>query len=520
VPNKTLSSWQTRLELEEPEAIEKVAKELHVTTKSVWLLLVGSGGDRIPRPGLPTNCPSFDLTDPEGIDRSDIRYKIGHWLLENYHFLAFQDQPNELYLYNQELGVYESGKGDVLVGEVVRAKLKKYATSYDVNEVKALIHDARVTDRSVLRLEEPLICCANGVLNILTSELTPHTPSKVFLKRIPVKYDPEATCPNIDAFLKQVLPENDVITVIEEVGYALDPGYYIHKGFVYIGEGANGKSTWLNVIIALFGSENCSHVSLQELEHTRFAKTALVGKIANIYPDLSAEALHYTGAFKMWTGGDAVGCEYKFGKHFDHKPETKLFFSANILPESPDDTTAFFRRWIITAFTRIFTNFSEPKADSHLIDKLTTATELSGLLNKALKGLRALRERGYIFGDQASSVWREDYIRKSDPIAAFVLDCLVEINNQEFFITKADLYQKFVVYCNKNKLPAADSPVFSRKIKGKFELVIESTAEVEGQRKKAWRNVTWSDNGCKILGIQRDPDQPQLDQFIGEEAEE
>jgi len=519
VPNTTLSSWHNRQELEEPEAIQKVAKELHVKPKSVWLLLLGDS-ERIPRSKLPTDFPAFDLTDPKRIDKNEIRYKVGHWLLDNYYFLAFQDQPAELYLYNQEFGVYEPGKGEVLVGERVRHALEKYATSYDVNEVKALIHDAKVTDRSVLHREEPLICCANGLLNILTLELMPHTPTKVFLKRISVKYDPEATCPNIDVFLKQVLPENDVTTVIEEAGYALDPGYYIHKGFVYIGEGANGKSTWLNVMTALFGPENCSHVSLQELEHTRFAKTALVGKIANIYPDLSAEALHHTGTFKMWTGGDAVGCEYKFGKHFEHKPETKLFFSANILPESPDDTTAYFRRWIITAFTRMFTNFLEPKADPHLIDKLTTPTELSGLLNKALKGLRNLRERGFIFGDQASSAWREDYIRKSDPIAAFVLDCLLEINEQKFYITKADLYQKFVVYCNAKKLPAADSNIFSRKIKGKLELAQESTVEIEGKkRQKVWRNLSWSKNGRKLLGIPKDPAQPQLDDF-DEEAEE
>lgn len=515
IPNGVQSEWHDREEFEEPEAIEKVAQQLHVKPKSIWLLLIN---DNVPKPKLPSTFPSFHFDEENPPDKAEIRFKVASWLMENHHFLSFPD-TDELYLYNDVDGIYEPEKGVMLVAEAVRMVLQKYATIYDVNETRAAIRDSTVRDRSILNLSEPEICVLNGVLNILTLELTPHTPTKVFLKRIPVKYDPQATCPNIDAFLKQVLPENDVTTVFEEAGYALDPGYYIHKGFVFVGEGANGKSTWLNVMTALFGPENCSHVSLQELEHTRFAKAALVGKIANIYPDLSAEALHHTGAFKMWTGGDAVGCEYKFGKHFEHKPETKLFFSANILPESPDDTTAFFRRWIITAFTRIFTNFSEPKADPHLINKLTTPTELSGLLNKALKGLRNLRERGFIYGDQASSAWREDYIRKSDPIAAFVLDCLLEINKQEYFITKADLYQKFVVYCNKSKLPAADSPVFSRKIKGKFELAIESTAEVENKRKKVWRNLTWSKNGRKFLGIPEDSAQPQLDDFE-EEAEE
>lgn len=517
MPNTLVSSWHTRQEFEDLAVVGEVAREIHVKLKNVWALLLG---DSEPRSNLRTDFPSFDLEDPEGIDKNNIRYKVGHYLLENYHFLAFSDQPSELYLYNENRGIYEVG-GEVLVGEAVRRALQKFATTYDVNEVKALIHDARVKARSVLHLDEPLICVENGVLDILTQEITPHTPNKVFLQRIPVKFDKTTTCPTIDAFLKQVVAESDGQTLIEEVSYALDRRYYIHKGFIYVGEGANGKSTWLKVIATFFGSENVSHVSLQELEHQRFAKAALVGKIVNIYPDLSAEALHHTGTFKIWVGGDAVGCEYKFGKHFSHQPETKLFFSANILPESPDDTSAFFRRWIITSFSKVFTNFSEPKADPHIIEKLTTPTELSGLLNKALKGLRDLGARGYIIGDQPSSVWREDYIRKSDPIAAFVLDCLVEVNNQEFFITKADIYQKFVVYCNKNKLPAVDSPVFSRKIKGKFELAQESTTEDEkGKRKKIWRNLTWSKNGRKILGIPEDPNQPLLDEFNDEGGEE
>jgi putative DNA primase/helicase len=524
VPNKILSSWQTRLELEEPEAMEKVAKELHVRPKTVWLLLLGDS-DRIPRLSLPTDCPTFDLTDPTRIDKQEIRYRVGHWLLDNYYFLAFQDQPNELYLYNQELGVYEPGKGEVLVAAAVRHALEKYATTYDVNEVKALIRDAKVTDRSVLRLEEPLVCCANGVLNILTSELTPHTPNKVFLQRIPVAFDSAATCPNVDAFHEQVVDrgkvsanstsklvipgsnpgdrttpdvsheQDDVQTLLEIIGYCLYPGYPFHKAFMLNGDGSNGKSTWLNIVKTLLGPENCSNISLQELENNRFAKAALVGKLANIYADLTSAALKHTGVFKQLVGGDRIGAEYKFGKHFSYDPTVKHLFSANTVPESPDDTGAYFRRWMIVNFPKIFTSFSEPKADPHILTKLTMPQELSGLLNKSLKALRELLERGYFHGDRPTAGWRQEYIRKSDPVHAFVMDALEEKPNPTLFITKSDLFRAFVWYCIKNKLPPMDGNVFSRKIKLYFAMAYESKPGKRSEkRKQGWCNLDWNED--------------------------
>jgi len=66
----------------------------------------------------------------------------------------------------------------------------------------------------------------------------------------------------------------------------------------------------------------------------------------------------------------------------------KLTFSCNVVPEVYEDTTAFFRRWIIIQFPH---TFDSAKADKDLPKKLTTAEEFSGILNFALEGLNRLR---------------------------------------------------------------------------------------------------------------------------------
>jgi putative DNA primase/helicase len=490
IPNGVQSEWHDREEFEEPEAIEKVAQQLHVKPKSIWLLLIN---DNVPKPKLPSTFPSFCFDEKNPPDKAEVRFKVANWLMQNHYFLSFPD-VEELYLYAEAEGIYEP-KGEILVAGAIRQALQKYATTYDVNETKAAIRDATMQDRSILNRADPQICLLNGILNVVTLEFEKHDPTKYFLQRIPVKYDSEAACPGIDAFHEQVVEKADTQTLLEIVGYCLYPSYPFHKAFILNGDGSNGKTTWLNIVKALLGPENCCNISLQELENNRFAKAALVGKLANVYADLSSTALKHTGVFKQLVGGDRIGAEFKFGKHFSYDATVKHLFSANIIPESPDDTGAYFRRWIIVNFPKIFTSFSEPKADPSILAKLTTPQEISGLLNRALKALREVLERGYFYGDRPTAAWRQEYIRKSDPVHAFVLDALEEQSDPELFIKKSDLHRAFVWYCIKNKLPAVDSVVFSRKVKTHFSLAYESKPGKRGEkRKECWRNLTWQED--------------------------
>ena len=70
-----------------------------------------------------------------------------------------------------------------------------------------------------------------------------------------------------------------------------------------------------------------------------------------------------------------------------------MIFSANLIPKTKDDTTAFFRRWIIINFPNQFLP-DNPKTDKDLTKKLTTQEELSGFFNWTLKGLKRLLKNG------------------------------------------------------------------------------------------------------------------------------
>ena len=139
------------------------------------------------------------------------------------------------------------------------------------------------------------------------------------------------------------------------------------------------------------GKQNVSHPTLQELLGDRFASADLNCKLVNVFADLEADKLVNTGRFKALVSGDSIRAQRKHQQAFSFRNYAKLIFSTNKIPESMDNSYAYYRRWVILPFDRIFEG---EKEDTDLISKLTTEEELSGLLNLAQKGLTKLIKEG------------------------------------------------------------------------------------------------------------------------------
>jgi len=394
---------------------------------------------------------------------------------------------DEIYVYLD--GVYKP-IGESVITEYCQRALGKEFRKNRAAEVIAYI---RASTYGFFYEPDPsFINLRNGILDLKTGELLHHSPSFKFLSKIPVIYDPKAECPNILEFLDQVTgnPE-DRETLIEFTGYCLWRGYPIQKALMLVGEGNNGKSTFLNLVREFLGRDNVSCVSLQDIVEQRFAIANLYGKLANIYADLPDRALRQTGMFKMLTGGDAITAEKKFKNPFTFTNYAKLMFSCNRLPMSLDDTDAFFRRWLIVVFPN---QFEGDKADPNILRKLTTHDELSGLLNLALERLKRLLERNRFTISPTTEELREEYMRKSNPIGAFMTECVKA--DPEGVIVKKELYSLFCEYCRRNKLPAVNQDTFFKAVP-KYYNVAETRLnrpDIEG-RPRAFTGIALTEAG-------------------------
>ncbi|MBA7669515.1 hypothetical protein ES703_77646 [subsurface metagenome] len=383
-----------------------------------------------------------------------------------------------------------------------RVGVKEVLTEHKVNEIIGHIQRTTYCDRRVFNQNKWVITLENGLLDIRTKELKPHTPEFLSTIHIPVTYDPEAECPRIRQFLAEVLEPQDTPAIEELFGYSLIPDYSIQRTFLFIGDGSNGKSTLLNLLRIFIGKDNCASVPWHALEYSRFASSRLDGKLVNIYADLPSRSMGSTGVFKMLTGGDAINAEKKFKDGYSFINFARLVFSANKPPQILDeDSYAFWRRWIVINLPNQFSE-NDPKTDPRILDKLTTEAELSGLLNLALDGLeRLLTNSKFDYGktvDQTQSY----YLRASDPVFAFVEDCC-ELD-PDAVISKDTLFEAYKDYCKANKTPLINRDSFAKALKNSPHFRVTITRPlVTGGRIQSWKGLKLVDsvNPVSPLGI-------------------
>ena len=268
------------------------------------------------------------------------------------------------------------------------------------------------------------LCLKNGVLNLETMTLSDHSPDQVFLHQLPVAWDTKQSCPNILAWLRDVLDndEDQVCLFLEAVGYTLLQTTELQKLVILEGPTKTGKSTAGKLLRALIGNNNVSNISLHAIdnEDNRFSRVRLLGKIANISSDTSGRSLKGDGYVKAVVAGDEIDAESKGIDGFTFTPNATLWAMTNRVPGSYDKTSGWYERLLIIKFEKQFLPGSETPPDTKMIDKLTTPEELSGLLKEAIgMGLAALERGHFSVTDKQVQAVQEVRLR-NDSVAVFI----------------------------------------------------------------------------------------------------
>jgi putative DNA primase/helicase len=329
----------------------------------------------------------------------------------------------------------------------------------------------------------------NGRFDWATGELQPHTPAVFTTVQLPVEYDPAALCPAFDNYLATTF-DADVHPLIEELlGWCLIPDRRFETAVMLTGEGENGKSVFLDLIVYLLGQDNVSNVALQDLEENRFKAAQLYRKLANVFADLDARGLQSSSMFKTLVTGDPIDAERKFGQPFAFRSYAKLLFSANKIPSSRDRTHAFYRRWLIIPFTRTFDGVGgNPKPDKGLRDKLKT--ELPGIFNWALLGLQRLYANEAFTQPKSVVEAKKAYIRSNDNLRVFAEECLLA--NPIGTIPKKEFYDVYEHWCESY----GDRPVTQKVLKDALKHIFPNLDEwrENAYSPRCWLGIEWSDD--------------------------
>jgi len=412
-------------------------------------------------------------------------YELAMYLVKKYEMITIGRKDREVYVYDK--GYYYRAENEVISPEMQRV-LGDLITGSAITETFKKIYNATAKTREIFEQAYPrYIPLKNGVYDITTKQLLPHSHDYKFRHQFPIQYDATATCPKIETFFNQVFTEIQRTTIEEWIGYCFYRNYQYKKAIIIVGEGDTGKTTFLELLTSFIGEQNRSGVSLHKLSVDKFSAAQLSGKHVNIFDELSADDIHDTANFKIATGGGSVMGEYKFGDQFSFKNYSKLTFACNKIPDVSDvSDEAYFNRWMVISLEKTI-----EKKISNFIATLTTEEELSGLFNLAMKGLeRLLEQDGFSYKNSGIDTKLE--MMQSNSIARFCLEGIYKDQGAE--ISKEDFFEAYEIFCDKNNLSTETMIMVGRKLM--FYAQYISDGQIAGSRNgmpaqvKGWRNVS------------------------------
>ena len=232
-----------------------------------------------------------------------------------------------------------------------------------------------------------LLGVRNGVLNLKTKTLMQIMPALRVSMRANVVFDQDSNCPKWIQFIEGIQPDPDIQRLLQQLaGLFLCGDSNLQKLSFLHGQGANGKSTFIELIAWLLGDYTKRIATEMLMQHQRSPQgpspdiVSLKGRRL-VYCNEVEEGRHLAEArVKELTGGDTLSGRVPYAKEdISFQPSHKLVMVGNHQPEIHDMSHGMWRRMLLIPFDVIV---PDNKRDPYLLEKLKI--EVSGILNWVL----------------------------------------------------------------------------------------------------------------------------------------
>jgi P4 family phage/plasmid primase-like protien len=346
-----------------------------------------------------------------------------------------------------------------------------------------------------------LLNCKNGVIDLRAGALRPHDRAELHMKRVPVAYDPDATCPTWLAFLARIMAGNDrLITFLQRaIGYSFTGMTREQVFFVLHGQGSNGKSTLLETLAALLDdyAQPATIATFLRKEHddaVRDDVADMVGArfISAVEPGDGARLDE--SLIKEVTGESRMKVRFLYKNYFYFTPEFKLWLSVNHRPTIRGTDHAIWRRPLLIPFTVII---PDEEQDKDLKRKLLA--ELPGILAWAVRGCFDWQRDGLAIPEEVRAA-TSAYRAEMDILAGFIADRCIEHRNAS--VTAGMLYKEYQRWCDETGERQETQTTFGKRL---TERGFVQKRDRKGQR-------SWSGIGLRTDEIQESLS-PNLDAF-------
>lgn len=295
-----------------------------------------------------------------------------------------------------------------------------------------------------------LLNVRNGIYDLRNEGLLPHTRELLLTRGIDVHYDPDAKCESWAKFLLDVLAKDAELLryVWKAAGYSLT-GDCSEQVFFFLhgNTGNNGKSTFIETLLALFG--DYARQTPTETLMAKLGDSGVSNDIARLKdarlvaaPETEDGKRMNEGLIKRLTGGDTITARFMHQEFFEFRPQFKVWMTGNHRPEVRGTDDAIWRRVALIPF-----QVTIPKEERNHNLKEELLDELPGILNWAINGYKAWKKERLGRPD-VIAIAVEEYRTSQDKLGAFLDEATEKDDN--FTVKAGILYKYYQSWCKNN----------------------------------------------------------------------
>lgn len=311
-----------------------------------------------------------------------------------------------------------------------------------------------------------LACAGKHTIDLNSREVYMSKRDDMITRKLGAKFDGDADCPRWRQFIDEIFDKNaDLINYVQKaIAYSLTGDTEIHKIFLCLGDGCNGKSKFLNVLERVFGEyassvpfsifdaderHNNAQQELYELRGRRFVAIIESKEDAKLNESL----------VKAVTGGDEITARKLYCEPVKFRPQFKCWLAMNHKPRIIGIDRGIWRRIVVIQFNQNFEGREEAGLEARLL------SESSGILNWILQGLEKLQSEGLKEPESIAAAVQQ-YRNEQDLTTQWLEDCA---RLDQFAKTQSSkAFQSFMAWAQSSNIRTAISQT-------KFSLMLQKS---------------------------------------------
>lgn len=333
---------------------------------------------------------------------------------------------------------------------------------------------------------------ANGLLDLRNGALQAHSPRQLYTYCLNVPYFADADDSEWRAFLAECVGGgDDVVRFLQRcVGYSLTGHTTEEKMFYVYGPSRSGKGVFTETLLSLLGVPLSTEVDFATFTRER-QQDANNFDLAPLKPArflAASESSRYErlneAKVKQMTGGNYISCSFKYGDHFNYRPQYKIWLTSNHdVNADPHDAAVWGR---IVRFE--FPNSHQGHEDRTLKHRLVELPNLAGVLKWAVEGAEMWYKEGLTIPESlqqslAATQYELDSVRHW-------IEERIEFAPGEF-LSNVAVRQSYEGWCEANGVRALEARALGRTLATMEGFVRQKQKQTRGFVGMRLRNLGW-----------------------------